>query len=720
MEVKMNKRYVVHSSIFSIFLLTGIVFSTVKADAILLSTKGDVEINNEEVIRSTDIVRTCYSDEPTLGLYQGNGTFGCIYGSLGLHHSPLESESFSKYGKTQYMHLKHWVRAKFGADYLIPLGRIYWQEKPDEIRNYKQYQSFYDGTVSTQFTCDGTDVNVKTWFDPVAEDVAGVLVDVKGSVGSDIVFAPSGKMKIHYDQHLTQTSEIVRMPDCWKIEMSCLGRVTTIYLKTDADAQIQDSSLVIKLHSGKNEILMSVGAPINMSGERSLEQSKKWWHDKWDSSGLLILPDQDAQQMWVRSMAQLLSTCHDKMAGFPPPNGLTGNMWPFSFPQDLSYIHPVFLATGNVGIAKSWSEYFAERVSGMKNYTRRLLGVEGILCPWTFPYGDFQGYHDPGPPNKFYYEIHNSGYLARMVHETAIFVNDEKWTKQVVVPIIEETARFYKNICSKGADGLWHFSVKPSMGQDEHGGANQDDYLCTLFSAKYCFQRAIEYGLDSDGSYAAILKDGLAFESLKSSKGYYFSCGGRGLSDFGQQKHPVQLNDLAYLPVNEKVEKPSLSAYNLRYEITKDAKKPYFYGWTLGEFLLAGSRIGNVDEWTKDWGNLLKSNYVDPDWIQVYETSDVYAASFYTTTSGLIAQSLLNNLVSDWFGRLEIAKCNPWKGKIYIKNIHSKLGVKIDGQIEGDRALLELTAWKECRFELDGELIHLQKNEKITRTIRGE
>ncbi|HZL09756.1 MAG TPA: hypothetical protein VFC65_07145 [Prolixibacteraceae bacterium] len=78
----------------------------------------------------------------------------------------------------------------------------------------------------------------------------------------------------------------------------------------------------------------------------------------------------------------------------------------------------------------------------------------------------------------------------------------------------------------------------------------------------------------------------------------------------------------------------------------------------------------------KDWENLRKSDYVDPDWIQVYETSGVHKDSFYGITNGLITQSLLNNVVSDWFGKLEIAKCNPWKGKTYLKNIYSKLGVK--------------------------------------------
>ena len=64
---------------------------------------------------------------------------------------------------------------------------------------------------------------------------------------------------------------------------------------------------------------------------------------------------------------------------------------------------------------------------------------------------------------------------------------------------------------------------------------------------------------------------------------------------------PTELHifDLAFLPVNKEVTNASSIVYRLRYDITFNAKKPYFYGWTLGEFLLAGSRIGNVEEWKK-------------------------------------------------------------------------------------------------------------------------
>jgi hypothetical protein len=674
------------------------------------------DINNKKIIQSADIIRTSYENTPVINLYQGNGSFGSSYGAFGLHNHPAD-ESLSKQGKTRYMHLKHWTRVVLGQDYLLPIGNLYWKDTPAETDSYRQQQSFYDGTILTRFVSRSTDVTVKTWFDPVAADLGVITIDVKGDNVSDILFAPTRNMGVHYNLELVQSAEIIPFRDFWKIELSCLNRKTSVYVKSNAEVQIQDSVLVFKLHEGKNEILISVDNPIMPSSEKSLKQTTKWWQSKWENSGLVVIPDSNAQKMWVRSMAQFLFSYNDRKLGLTPPNGLSGNVWPFGFPQDISYIHPLFLASGNIDIAGSIVEYFAEHLDGMKAYTKRLLNVEGVHTPWTFPYGDFEGCHSPKTPNRNYYQIHNSGYLARMAYETAVFINDEKWTVQYARPLIEETAKFYKNICIKGADGLWHISARPSMGQDEHGGENKDDYLCSLFSAEYCFQKAVEYGLDVDGMYAAILKDGLAFNALLSEKDVYLACRGNDQSGFGKQKHPVQLNDLAYLPVGGSVDRHSARAYNLRYDVTQSAQRSYFFGWTLGEFLLAGSRIGNADEWLKDWNQLLRADYVDSDWIQVYETSQMHDRSFYTITNGLIAQSLLNNVVSDWFGKLEIAKCNPWKGKVYVKNIYSKLGVKIDGEIDGTTASLRLTAWKDCNFELNGEWITLRKGQKINQFL---
>jgi hypothetical protein len=299
-----------------------------------------------------------------------------------------------------------------------------------------------------------------------------------------------------------------------------------------------------------------------------------------------------------------------------------------------------------------------------------------------------------------------------MAYETGVMLNNAEWSKSNVEPLIRETALFFKSICKKEQDGYWHIFIEPSMGQDEYGGFNQKDYLCALYSSEYCFQKAIESGLDKDGQYQKILDEGLAFPSLLSGKGCYFSCQRGGMDAFGNQKHPVQLNALAYLPVNKEVTEPEKIAYNSRYEITDKAKVPYYHGWTLGEFLLAGTRIGDVAGWKKDWSNFFISDYTDSELVQIYEASTLTRGSFYISTHGLFAQSILGNVISTWYGNLEIGNCLPWK-TVRFGNIKTLLGIEVSGEIRRGNALLEIEAWKDCEFKCRGKDYNLKKGEKI-------
>lgn len=665
--------------------------------------------NTEEVIRSADVVRTNYSNEPTVYLYQGNGQFGSSYGPCGLHLHPTQRNP--QWGKTHYLHLEHVGRGKFNHDYLLPMMEIYWEKVFANVSDYCQRQSYYDGTITTSFKTDDNKFEVNTWFDPVERDLSVITIQAENE-GEKVILAPCQQLNLHYNQQLEQKVSVMAAGNGYEITLECLGKKSSVYLSSNMPVSVQDGIITLTLQKGTNFIQVSYGSPTTVSAKASLSQTKDWWHQAWNTSGCIKVTEDKAQKTWVRSMAMFLSSYNDSKKGLGPPMGFSGNWWPFYYPQDVSYVHPVLLATGHLDIAKSWIEYWAERVNGLREYTKRLYGVDGLLAPWVYPYGDFEGYHNPGPPNKFFYEIHNSGYFARMACETAMHVNDPEWTKQYALPILLGCAEFYANIASKGEDGLWHLYITPSMGQDERGGENQKDYLCASYSALYCFQQVVKLGADTEGRYAQILKDGLGFESLKSPQGFYYSCAKRGEEDFGKQKHPVQLNELAFLPV-DKDKSSALTAYALRYNITRDAMKPYFYGWTLGEFLLAGSRVGNPTEWQKDWDNMEKSQYVDPEWIQIYETSGNTTTPFYNITNGLVAQSLLNNLVCDWYNKLEIAKCNPWKGKVYVKNIRSLLGVIINGEIEATSYNMTLTAWKDTEVKVDNEVLSLKKGDTV-------
>lgn len=63
------------------------------------------------------------------------------------------------------------------------------------------------------------------------------------------------------------------------------------------------------------------------------------------------------------------------------------------------------------------------------------------------------------------------------------------------------------------------------------------------------------------------------------------------------------------------------AAYAVRHDLTERAKEPFPFGWTLGEFLLAGANLGNTEGFAHDWTQIRESNYTDPQWVQLCETN---------------------------------------------------------------------------------------------------
>ena len=665
-----------------------------------------------------DIVRCAPpSDVPHVPLYQGNGRFGACFGPWGLHLGP-EPRLKNVHGRTQFMHMQYHCRAKFNSDYLLPLARLYWTKEPVGVGEYSQRQSFAEGTITTRFRDDAGSVTITTWFDAVQRNVMGCRVDLEGKP-REARLEPFRTLEVHYGQTFSVDCAERIEAGGWRAELSCRNARATLALRTNAHLAPGPEGVRLTIQPGRTFLLVGVNETPEFSAEYSLARTAQWWRESWQTGLWLDLPDDNAQRIWVRSMAYFLSTFNEDGLGFAPPMGFTGNGWPFNFPQDVSYIHPALLAAGRLEVARSWVERFRRDLDGLRDYTRRLVDAEGILCPWTYPYGDFRDYHSPLPPNKFYYETHNSGYLCRMAHETAVALDDPDWTRAHALPLIRETAAFYASICRKGEDGLWHIHLTPSMGQDEMGGDNQPDYLCALYSARYCFQTAIRNGLDVDERMEAILRDGLAFAPLLSERGFYYTCRGSGPKDLGRQKHPPQLNPLAFLPVTNAPEVPAVAAYRQRYDITNRAREPFFHGWTLGEFLLAGARLGDADGWRRDWANALPSHYVDADWIQIYETSGLYHGAFYTTTHGLFVQAILETLVSTWWDRLEIGRGYPWRAPTRFGGLRTLLGVTAEGEVEPDGSNVTLRAWKDAKFLGPTGEARLARGETLVLPHRG-
>ena len=674
----------------------------------------------EEAVRRCDVDRTTYV-ATTVNLYQGNGEMGCSYGPLGLH---LHTDYTNKYGETKLLNLSHRVRARYNHDYVVPLLQVYWDDVPGSVADYNQHQSYYDGTISTRFTTGGATYRVQSWFDPVEQNLGFITINAS-QAGRTITVDPMDNPQAHYGQKMVQQVTVTRLSgNDYRLNIDCthyqqggtkecvIPCSSEIFVSTNATVSTADGNLRLTLRQGDNYIRISYGKSSVTSAEASLAQTASWWHTKWNTKGMLAISDLHAQQTWVRSMAMFLSSYDDRKNGLCPPLSYTGTNWSFYYPQDVSYVHPVFVSTGNIDIARSWIEKWASEVEDQRAYTKRVYKQDGVMIPWVYPYLGFDGYHQGGFPMHTYGQIHQGAYYVRMAVEVSNVLQDPEWDRCNLLPILRGVAEFYANIASKHDDGLWHFHSNPSCGQDEFGGDNQTDYIDVLYAARYVLQEAVRRGINPDKRYSRILDDGIAFPALLDPTGSYYYAYLGGSGTYGKQKHPAQLNELLYEPCHAAPTDPARFVYQHRNDMTVDARKPFYWGWTLGAFLLAGSRLGDVDGWKDDWANMSKSDYVDQEWIQSFETSTHWNMAFYNINNGLIAQSLLNNLVCDWYGRLEIGKCNPWEGRQYVRNILSQLGVTVDGWVDGTSFDVTLTAWRGCKFSFYDHTVTLKKGQR--------
>lgn len=685
-------------------------------------------MDRRTLIGRGNVVRTEYREDAEAGCYLGNGRFGAVMSGLGLNMSPAMQQKYPNQGQSQFMHMEHWGRFRFisdamkretTADYILPLFRIHWEKEPESVRDYRQCQEFYDGILRTDYTTeDEIRVHTVCWFDRVNKNMAGIELDisegvlpVKVSVVTE--FVPYAFL---YQTLTKQSVEIEQREENWCVRIGCEetvnSRATEVWFASSAPVEACEDGLRILAGKGKNRIFISVGEPVNREDAAlSLERTKKSWNAVWDNSGWFDFPEETAQKTWIRSLAYLISSYDDDCGMIQPTNGLTGNMFPFHFVQDMEYVSPALMMTGHGDIVKRWVEKFAGQIEEMRQYAKRLWPcAEGIYPPWELPYGAISGYHSPSVPVVYCYEPHNAGYLCRMAREMSEALGDAEWSRSYAWPLMEEIGRFYRAFCRKGEDRLWHLEWDPCIGQDEAGGRNKKDYLCSLYSAKYTFQSLVECGLDPEHVYAEILQDGLAFDSLRSENGtLHTACGTE--HDFGKQKHPVQLDGLTYFPTQKAPLDYERKAYALRHEITARAKEPFFFGWTLGQFLLAGSNEKDAQGWLEDWALMRASDYTDSEWIQIYETSTEAEKSFYVTTHGMVLQSLIRNYVNDYWGTVEIGSCPVFSERVEFGNIYTRLGVRVSGWVQEKKGCIELAADRDCECSVNKKAIAMKRGE---------
>jgi hypothetical protein len=546
-----------------------------------------------------------------------------------------------------------------------------------------------------------------------------------------LLLAPLTEAEPGYGQNLSGSAETVANDGkgWWLARLKMGTADTALALKvisTSGEAALVDGAegmeiqfsgvkgrhfLLIGMAAGAREGELAADMKRVTVPEQYAAEAAQAWHRRWGDAQVWV-PVPEYQALWARSLFWTFCSYAPEVRSPAPPCGWSGNVWGYGFPQDLSYIHPALLRLGHLDIACSWVEFYRGYLENMQEVTQRVYGAEGTMWAWEFPIGPDSQMLTEGSPNQFQHEIHNAAYPARMAREAAQYRGDPVWTREVAWPVVQESARFFSSILRPEEDGTWGEHVIPSSGQDERGGPDQKNYLDALFSAQYCLQTALQMAGELNvtlqpeeaGRWETILSDGLAYRRLyDAGTGLLATCEGlAGAEQMGQEKHPVQLNPLIFLPLEkrsglgsmldckvntrcgpqgEALDEYTRRAYEQRYDLCAGVKEKSYAGWTLAAYWLAASHMGDAAGLSAELGQCLPGRYVDREWIQICESSGYPQSAYYVTSHGLYLQALNDALVSDYWGETEIGAACPeqWE-EVAFENLHTADGKTWTGE----------------------------------------
>jgi hypothetical protein len=435
---------------------------------------------------------------------------------------------------------------------------------------------------------------------------------------------------------------------------------------------------------------------------------RRWWETSWAS-----FPEERAQAIWTRTKYYLGCNLPTVAARPMVPSGLNSNIWGFYFPQDVYFLveSAPRLGHGDRGAlaAQSWLDYLPM----VRTYGKRLMGVDGAYYPWTPPFQDWERFEVDGVVGADSYELHNPAYVLAIAWHHWLHTRDRDFLRRFL-PVISGVFEFYRNISAKSAAGTWDIYHERARGQDEASSTEGKlrNLLCAGFSAEYsarAYVAACEtLGVDG-GELLAHARDiathGMTRATLMRKEGWFTTYEG-DVRPRQAQKHPVQLNPIAYLPMPEMTEpgSPCHTAWQNRYELTHQAKKPFTAGWTIGEFALASARMRAPAELEKDLRAIQPCRSADPRWIQFYESSYQEGwhlmKAYYFPMSGLYLQALTDCLVQDWRGYVDLFACllPEWVERgVRLHGFRARGGVAVSGELQRDRLAVTLTPSADAR-----------------------
>jgi len=340
-------------------------------------------------------------------------------------------------------------------------------------------------------------------------------------------------------------------------------------------------------------------------------------------------------------------------------------------------------------------------------YTRRLAGVDGACYPWIPPFEDWAAFEADGPANHDSFEFHNSAYVAAMAWSLFRYTGDLAGL-ELYLPMLRDIARFYVAITVLPTSGPARIHHPRIRSQDEAmpTGHLTEHPLCCVWSAIYSLRAwlAARERLDTADDPAlaarctAILERGYDLDVLRRQGGGFKTCA-NDPRPAGRQKHPLQLNPIALLPLPDLMQDADVVwSWQHRLDLCHDTHIPFSAGWTFGLFTLASARMRDGDAVAADLALVQPSRFADGRWIQFYESSCrngwQHKKPYYFTTSGLYLQALTDAVVQDCRGHIDLcaALLPDWRGRrVEAHGIVSLDGARVDGWYEAGHCRFTVT-----------------------------
>ncbi|MDD6210755.1 MAG: hypothetical protein PUB21_09150 [Bacteroidales bacterium] len=689
----------------------------------------------EQIVRRGNVVYDMdelQTGHPHIPLLVSNGIVGGCFDHMGFQSRP---NTGTPEGRTVFGYIGNYERNASSRQIQFPLAVISAGFADGssvlnlmDSKNYRQELDIYTGILTTEYDLFG-ETKIQALAHQAYPNLFVMQIDRKAaSPEKELV------LKINCETSACQNRDFLWPVQPEKVSVRTEGNKAYITSTTniattewivdgDNPVTFKENILYIPLHKENNTVKIAVKRPDTPAPaelfDKSFAELKKSheavWADAWRKSWV-DLPDDRAQKIWTRMKYYAVS--HFPVIEEKPliPTGLNGNIWGFTFPQDVYYVAENMPRLGFTDRSAKALDYWLHILPEVQKYTKRIMGVDGAFYPWTPPYTDWDSYEKDSVVGADSYELHNPAYvLAIAWHHYQRSGNKEDL--QRYFPIIEEVSRFYVDISEPNAKGTYDVYHDNSRGQDEASTTDGKlrNLLCASYSAEYALRTYLEAAALLNAGDAALLSrakeiyaKGYDREPLLRPEGWYATYLG-DTRPAGMQKHPVQLNPIAYLPMPEHVYEgaPAVKAWQHRYQLTDEANKPITLGWTIGEFALASCRMRDAAAVEKDLSAIQLCRGADPRWIQFYESSFWegwhLSKSYYFPMMALYLQMYTDALVQDWRGYVDLFPCllEGWgKDKFSFHGIHVKDGAIIDGRWDNGKFEVTILPGASAAIEL--------------------